>query len=475
MLRRNSAEGQVDGTTCTTANTGGWSGDAFDLASSGVTFETDAAFRGFCGYRIPSGTGSVQRLGWTGLDSLSMAAQFWVKWSASQTADQRLLSLKNASTVGGVILGGATYPNAVMVMQGTSALTASRSSALTVGAWYRIEIAIKNGTGGAGTYTLRVKDSSLTTVHSYNAAFTGPNASNITSVELGRILSGANYGGTVDVDEWSIVDQDTLPDLGYIASPVADATHSLISDAVTLSVAHNLVVADAGHGHGADAPALTQVHALTAGDSAHAQPADSPALTQVHVLTVADALHAHTADAAALGGAGSLIPAAAEHAQLADSPTLTQLHILAAADAVSGHGADSVSLTQAHALQVADSTHGQSATAPTLTGGSALTVADSSHAMASADVALAQVHVLAVAESILAHESHQVVLTQLHQLAAADSLHALTSDTGRVRLGIRHQTIAVRRAAQPTVVVRRPHQTIAVRREEPRVMAVRIA
>lgn len=218
MLLQNTAEGQGDGVACTTANSGGWSGDAFNIAGTegsdaAPLFSSAAAFRGSRGYRIPAGTGVLSRLGWTGLNSTSMAAQFWFRWAGSQTADQRIIAFKNTTTVGGLTLGGATYPNTVMALQGSSALVASRSAALTVGAWYRLEVAILNGLAAAGTYAIRVKDSSLATVHSYSGAFTGPNADAITSVELGRVLTSANYNGTVDLDDWSVLDQATLPDL----------------------------------------------------------------------------------------------------------------------------------------------------------------------------------------------------------------------------------------------------------------------
>jgi hypothetical protein len=146
------------------------------------------------------------------------------------------------------------------------------------------------------------------------------------NLHYGEVLlySGAHDDTTRQAIESALAGVYGLP----VALVVADSTHAVTSDEVTLTA------------HGIDAVTLTVA------DAAHAHTADSPTLTQHHVLTVADAAHAHTADSPALTahgiGAVTLVVQDASSSQFADTLTLTQHHVLAVDDAAHAHTVDNV-------------------------------------------------------------------------------------------------------------------------------------
>ena len=81
---------------------------------------------------------------------------------------------------------------------------------------------------------------------------------------------------------------------------VADATHSHVSDAISLLQVHNILVDEAIHSHVSDAISLTQVHNLLVNEAIHSHVSDAISLTQVHNLLVNEAIHSHVSDAISL-------------------------------------------------------------------------------------------------------------------------------------------------------------------------------
>lgn len=210
-MRYNSFESGLASTTViTTGNSSNGGNSAFDTVNGSPQFHSTGAKNGDLGCLIPSGSGTINDLEWTGEDSLGLACQFWVKWTARPASDQRLVAFKNTNTVGGILVNGSA--DKLLVMQATSALTASGTSepALTPGNWYSVDLAIKNGTGGAGTVAFELRDSTLSLVHQYSGAFTGPNANNQTQALFGRVLTSTDFNGNLYLDDLRLAAQDTL-------------------------------------------------------------------------------------------------------------------------------------------------------------------------------------------------------------------------------------------------------------------------
>lgn len=206
MMRYFHADAGTSGNTISTSDTA--SGTAWNTVNGAPIYSSSAAKVGANGIRIPSGTGTIVDCEWTGEDSLSMATQFWFKWVARPAAQTRVVALKNANTVGGILSDNAT--DKLGVMQSTSLLSGSLSPALTPGNWYFIDLAITNGTGGAGSVLFDLYDSGGTRIHNYSNAFTGPNANNITSALYGRILTSSDFNGAADYDEIRLAPQAAL-------------------------------------------------------------------------------------------------------------------------------------------------------------------------------------------------------------------------------------------------------------------------
>lgn len=206
MMRYFHADAGTSGNTISTSDTA--SGTAWNNVNGAPTYSSSSAKVGANGISIPSGTGSIVDCEWTGEDSLSMATQFWFKWAARPASQQRVMSFKNANTVGGIISNGTS--DALYVMQQTSVLSGSQTGALTPGNWYMVDLAITNGLAGAGTVLFDVYDSSGSRIHNYSGAFTGPNANNITSALYGRILTTTDFNGAVSYDEIRLAPQAAL-------------------------------------------------------------------------------------------------------------------------------------------------------------------------------------------------------------------------------------------------------------------------
>ena len=237
-MRINTAEsGLSDGTVVTTTNSDdGSAGDAWSAVSGSPTFSTAAARNGSLGYRIPSGTGSTHYLEWTGENSLSLSAEFWVKIvSVPAGTQQRLTAFRNTTNCGGAMILEESGSIKIGVMQSTSLIVATKSGALTVGNWYRVSIAFKNGLSSTGYAYLEVRDSSLALVHSWSGAVSGANSDNLTGMRIGRQLSSADFGGNLDLDDIRLDPRDTIlptaSSTGTAASTVTAGTWSPVGAA----------------------------------------------------------------------------------------------------------------------------------------------------------------------------------------------------------------------------------------------------
>lgn len=215
MTRSNTFEtGLSNGTAVSVANSDdGTAGNPWDeFADSGgaLTYATAAAKNGSLGLQIASGTGAYAYVGWNGENNIALACEFWVKIPNVATS-QRLITFRDASsTCGGLIIDPSSGPT-IGVMATTTFVSASKSGALTVGSWYKVSIAFKNGTSSSGYAYLAIYNSSNTLVHSWDGAVSGASNNNLTTFRIGRTLTATDFNGALLLDDIRLNAQDTLP------------------------------------------------------------------------------------------------------------------------------------------------------------------------------------------------------------------------------------------------------------------------
>lgn len=206
----NNADGGSNGTSTSESNTGGTSGDPFDRVQTAITFSSTQSHSGSLSYAVPSGSAQGYSEWYVGNSSMQISYQGWYYFTATPvTAEARIISFRDTTpaTVGGLLI---TSARKFRLMQGTAGQAGTDSPAISTNAWYRVSLAIKNGTSG-GTYAMKVHDSSLTEIHSVSGSFTGT-AANFQIVQIFR-PSTVDLGGVSYVDDLKLyIDRDTVID-----------------------------------------------------------------------------------------------------------------------------------------------------------------------------------------------------------------------------------------------------------------------
>lgn len=219
---QNTAEGGTDGVGVTTANSGGASGDAWDFVTtlSVPQYEADAAAAGSLGYVITTdqvGTQS-QYVSWTSANSAALSVQFFVKFPQfPASADQRLVSIRNANTIGGLLI---LSTGVMRVMENTSGYTLSDSPALSTNTWYLVNLVIRQS-GTTADYDFEIYEDDLSTLHhSYYGghAYTPTNTNNLTTFQIGRTLGNGDFNGLLYLDHLTVAEQTTLLDPPSLAN-----------------------------------------------------------------------------------------------------------------------------------------------------------------------------------------------------------------------------------------------------------------
>lgn len=223
----NTAEGGTNAAVVTAATSGGVSGDAFDVVSGSPTFASAGAHSGSLGYALPAGT-AVASVAWTITASAACAAQMWFKITAWPAADARILDFRDTTpaTVGGLLV---MPTGRVRLMQLTSSIATTESPVLSLNTWYRLGIALKNGTAGAGTYKIGIYAADGSTVHMFNGAFNGT-AAPITTVRFGRpsTSSIAAYFDdlTAEAGRDTLLGEVVTPPVGYTKPDASNTGHT---------------------------------------------------------------------------------------------------------------------------------------------------------------------------------------------------------------------------------------------------------
>lgn len=208
-LRANSAEGGSNGTTVTTGNSGGASGDAFNTVSIGTggsaTFTSASEAHGTLSYSLGSATGATF-VAWTGWNTATAACRFYFMFPTLPSAQMILVRLRNA---GGVVLElDITAANKFQVRNQTPAIVFTGTTTLSANTWYRVEFgATPNATTAAINVDYYVGDS-LTPVETGYATTTGNTGTgNFTEIRFGPQSGGVTT--TPDFDDLAFTDLTT--------------------------------------------------------------------------------------------------------------------------------------------------------------------------------------------------------------------------------------------------------------------------
>jgi hypothetical protein len=140
----NTFEGLSDGTTLTTGNTGGGSGNAFDAIAGTFTASTADAMSGSVSC-VTGGTAAQAYLRWNPTSSTSLSARGYFKLGALTAADERLIVfLSTAGTAIAYVVGNGAGKLRFGCTGSGSTWTAPNTYPTST--WLRIECGVTAGT-----------------------------------------------------------------------------------------------------------------------------------------------------------------------------------------------------------------------------------------------------------------------------------------------------------------------------------------
>jgi hypothetical protein len=198
----NTAEAGTVGVVANSTNTGGLSGDAFQVAGTAVPVFSATAKRGSLAYVTPSGSAQGYMYWQFPTARQAVTTQMWIRLGANPLVDSRIMDFRDTtpSTVGGLLIN---TNGTLRLMQGTSGIGATASPALTLNTWYCVNFWVNNTPTG-GTYAIQILNLNGTTFHSYSGTFTSTGVA-ISQVRFGRPavvdMQGAFYMDDIRAEE----------------------------------------------------------------------------------------------------------------------------------------------------------------------------------------------------------------------------------------------------------------------------------
>lgn len=269
-LKTNSAEGGTNTTVATQAvggNTGGGSGDFFDVlaANTQITFDNSQSMHGSLSYKIVNTNSTPCYVSWTGYADTTIAYRFYIRFATLPTvAGFRVTDPRDTAGAGvGRLFLNATNKFSLQNAAGTAVYTAT--NAISANTWYRVEVVA--GTGTAVYKFDYYLGDSLTPVETgfSNAAQTNGSSNNIANIRIGN-AAAVTYAGTMFIDDvaanngstsyigpastaWTQApaDAEGLTDAVTVAAAYAAAASDSegLTDAVTVAAAYGVAQADA--------------------------------------------------------------------------------------------------------------------------------------------------------------------------------------------------------------------------------------
>lgn len=228
-IRQNNAEGQPHGTALTVANSGGGSGDAFNVVTVGsgasLVYSTASKGHGTRSYALTNAANTATTMSWTGLNDTMIAVRLYYNPGATlPNAAMRLIDIRSATTSMARI--SLNTSNRLFMQDYNAASTKWTSSAsLVANTWYRIEIAISvSATAAIMKCDYYEMDAATTAAAGYSTTTGNTGSDNIAIVNFGT-LQNATWTGTAYYDDMGINPGSTtyLGGPTYL-TPIADQT-----------------------------------------------------------------------------------------------------------------------------------------------------------------------------------------------------------------------------------------------------------
>jgi hypothetical protein len=196
----NSFEGGTSGTTISPANSGGASGNAFDVVSrtgTGVIqFDNTQAAHGSLSMKVQAATsGDIASCNWS--TSLGMLGQLWFReylyFTANPTANCRVFSYIIGATNCGTV--SVNSSGQLIMLSSNSVTMFTFTAAIPLNQWFRIEGTIFNSTtAGQGTLRLYTSPDSVTPAEAHTSAANFNTAGSGNSAVWGIAFSAAVLG-----------------------------------------------------------------------------------------------------------------------------------------------------------------------------------------------------------------------------------------------------------------------------------------
>lgn len=197
-LKTNTAEGGTSGTTVSTGNSGGASGNAFTvvtIASGTLVYHTDAAYKGSLGYKIQGGgSGRCCAILTPASATNASAWRFYFKFPAVPSSGAISIFEVSNGTYDATRLALILTDDATLRVQDATSSYPSiwsgspDSATLSTDTWYRIEGGLNNSGGnGSGVLTLSVyAGDSLSALTSASTSSGSFGSSSLASFLFGR-------------------------------------------------------------------------------------------------------------------------------------------------------------------------------------------------------------------------------------------------------------------------------------------------
>lgn len=189
-VRTNTAEGQPDGTTVTTGNSGGASGDAFlsvdPGAGNSITFSTEQAMHGTRSYKFitpAAQPNSVLLL--DGATSANFSVRFYLRLTGTPASAIIFPCVVQTAAGATVCRLHLNTSRQLVIVNAAGSGVATFTAALSLNTWYRIALFGTNGVSGSVTCKLYAGDS-LTAVETQ-----GPHTANLGTVDAARGVYGS--------------------------------------------------------------------------------------------------------------------------------------------------------------------------------------------------------------------------------------------------------------------------------------------
>ena len=210
IFKQNTAEGGTDGTTVTTGNSGGASGDAFSTVSVGtgtITYTNTLAHTGAYSINISPGSGTASSFQYNfnvNLNIQRMSVRAYVYLTAFPSTGTQWLTIGNTGNAAVIAIGSNGRP---FVQDGTGTNNTSLT-AISLNTWLRLELtAVVGDTTSTGTIVANIYngDDITNPVYSYSSTARNTTTAPLTYALIGKATNSGSWA-TMYIDDFTVTD-----------------------------------------------------------------------------------------------------------------------------------------------------------------------------------------------------------------------------------------------------------------------------